>query len=184
MHQYTLLLACLTAGCTSPLVRQASADLATHIDELGGHMAIYQRALETDAARRIERIASQREELASLEFQLQERLAVWRLLGRKQAISFYEGVQELIQQSIATTTELETSLAQERKALRANQTEYANQRTNFASLAKQLRAMAEEPDLKTQVSYLVEFAKEVRDEVEKLEAAEENQTTEDEPGSE
>ena len=160
----------LLLGCTSTLVLETSKDVAANAQQLNQNLTSYQRALEQDAAGRVDRIASQRVELASLEFKLNRRLAIWDLTDRVAAERLYGGVQELVETSLDAERDLKNRLAAEKKELKVTQSKYESQQKALASLAKQLNAMAVEPDWKTQLQFLGEFGKETSDEIKKLQA--------------
>ena len=158
----------LLLGCTSTLVLETSRDVASNAEELNRNLTAYQRVLEGDAAGRVERIASQRVALASLEFQLNRRRAIWELTGRKTAEKLYGGVQKFVEASLAAERDLKKRLASEKKELKKTQSRYESQQKALASLAKQLQDMAAEPDWKTQLEFLREFGRETSDDLKKL----------------
>lgn len=167
--KYALVLSALLQGCTANVVRETADELSTNVTELNQGLTTWQGVMGKDADERTSRIAGQRVRLATLENDLKRRMAVWKLADRKQAILLHEGIQEVVASGLEAVKDLEHRLSRERTNLKATQEKYSDQQKMLASLARQLRAMSEEPDSKDQIKFVLAFAKATNDALADLE---------------
>ncbi len=165
---FTLLAA---TGCASTEVLQTTKEVAVNVDNLNRDLSACQKELEKDAKRRVERLAEQRVSLASLEYDLKERLAIRKLTERKLAEKLYVGIQKISEDQIAAERDLADRLARERRALQSSQKKYASQSQALTSLSRQLQELATKRSTKAELAYLAEFGKEVNEQLEALEKA-------------
>lgn len=182
MYLAMILSASALCGCASSVVQDTTREIGGHATTLSTELAGYQSALEADAAGRIDRIASMRTQVESLNVELEKRLAIWELLGFDYSLRIYNGVLEMRDKSILSRAEMKTQYNRDRAALRSTQAKFRSQQRVLLNLAKQLNAMAEPPDLEAQTVFIHEFAREVQKKLEELEKANE-ESPEDGDGS-
>jgi len=158
-----------TVGCTThAVVRDATRTVGGHVDQLNRGLSEYATTLENDAAARVDRLATQRRDLASVEYKLQARLAVWSLAGRDGELRLYEGVVKAAADAVAAQRSLIDQEARETAALKETQAKFDTQSTQLKSLVQQLSDLAEPPGLKEQSAFLLEYFKSVGKEIQKL----------------
>ena len=103
---FAVLLVVGAAGCASSVVRDATKETAGNVTSVSQELSRYQSALESDAAKKINRLAALRTQLAALNAGYEERLAIWELLGEKDALRMLNGVMELRDEATRVRTEL------------------------------------------------------------------------------
>ena len=176
----TIFIGCLLTlfiltSCTSPLVLKTSKLLAQQSMELNQSLTVYQKGLEEDAIKRIDRLTSWRVENASMEHVLNERLSIWELSDRKEALKLYHGVQELIQTRIDAEMALAGKYEAEIKTLTETQLKYKSQLNALIALSQQLNELGKPMDRSEQLFFLMEFGNETRKRIEELQSENKNE---------
>jgi hypothetical protein len=158
-----------TVGCTTHgVVRDATRTVGGHVDQLGRGLSEYTHTLEADAAARVERLAGQRRDLASVESKLQARLAIWSLAGRDVELRLYEGVVKAAADAVAAQRNLLDREAREAAALKDTQANFDLQSKQIKSLVQQLSELAEPRAFREQSAFLLGYLRSVGDEIQKL----------------
>jgi len=158
-----------TVGCTThAVVRDATRNVAGHVDQLDRGLSEYARTLEADAAARVERLAAQRRDLAAEQAKLQALLAAWSIAGRDGELRLYEGVVQAASDAAAAQRSLIDREARETVALKDTQAKFDTQSKQFKSLVQQLTDLAEPPGFRQQAAVLFDYLRAVGDEIQKL----------------